>query len=137
MEVMSVTRFSGGIADNVIPGEATARINYRYAPGRSPQDAEARLREICEPHGSVEILSNGPSGPVPQGNPLVDRLRAAGQLALEPKQAWTPVAEFGQAGVDAVNFGPGDPAHAHQGAELVRIAALERCLGVLERFACA
>ena len=136
-EAVSVTRVAGGIADNVIPAEATALVNYRYAPGREPADAEARLRGWCEPHGTLEIASHAASGRVPEGNELVERLRAAGDLALEPKQAWTPVAEFAGAGVDAVNFGPGDPKFAHRADEQVSVAALERCYAVLERFACA
>jgi len=135
-ETMSVTRVGGGIAANVVPGEASAHVNYRYAPGRPPAEAEARLRSVWD-GGEWEILSNSPSGPVPAGNPLVERLRAAGDLALEPKQAWTPVAEFGLFGVDAVNFGPGDPKYAHRVDERIEIAALERCYAVLERFACA
>jgi len=137
VEALSVTEISGGVARNVIPDSAAAHVNYRYAPGRSAADAEAWLREQCEPHGALEIVANAPSGPVPAGNALVERLRAAGNLALEPKQAWTPVAEFGLVGVDAVNFGPGDPAFAHRRDEQVSLAALERCYEVLERFACA
>lgn len=136
-EAVSVTRLAAGIADNVIPDTATATVNYRYAPGRAPADAEAQLRAWCEQHGALEIVSNAPSGRVPEGHPLVERLRAAGDLAMEPKQAWTPVAELAQAGVDAVNFGPGDPAFAHRPDERVAIDALERCWAVLERFACA
>ena len=33
-EVISVTRLHAGIADNVIPGEATATLNFRYPPDR-------------------------------------------------------------------------------------------------------
>ena len=72
---------------------------------------------------------------MPEGNPLVERLRAAGDLALEPKQAWTPVAEFGAAGLDAINFGPGEPAQAHRSDESVRVEALVRAYHVLEAFA--
>ncbi len=61
------------------------------------------------------------------------RLQAAGDLAAEPKQAWTPVAEFAAAGVDAVNFGPGATAYAHRRDEQVEIAALVRCYEVLAR----
>lgn len=136
-EAVSVTRVAGGVADNVIPDVATAHVNYRYAPGRAPDDAAARLRGWCEPHGALEIVSHAPSGRVPEGNVLVDRLRAAGDLVTEAKQAWTPVAEFALAGVDAVNFGPGDPKWAHRRDEQVSVDALERCYGVLERFACA
>ena len=135
-EAVSVTRVAGGIADNVVPDRAEALVNYRYAPGRTPGDAEERVRGWCEPHGALEIVSDAPSGRVPQDNRLLDRLRAAGDLALEPKQAWTPVAEFSLAGVDAVNFGPGDPAFAHRRDEQVEVSALEECFAVLERFAC-
>jgi succinyl-diaminopimelate desuccinylase len=133
VEVATVTRISGGIAMNVVPGEATAHVNFRYAPGRSPAEAEARLQELCDGHGELRIDANAPSGGVARG-PLVDALIAAGDLAVAPKQAWTPVAEFGQAGLAAVNFGPGDPPQAHTRDESVSVDALVRSYRVLERF---
>jgi succinyl-diaminopimelate desuccinylase len=137
IEVVSVTRIAGGIAGNVVPGEATATVNHRYAPGRSPADAERWLRELCEPYGTLVIDGNAPSAPVAVDNPLAQRLIAIGDLAVEAKQAWTPVAEFAAAGVDAVNFGPGDPAQAHARDEHVSIAALVRCYETIEALACA
>jgi succinyl-diaminopimelate desuccinylase len=137
MQVVSVTRIAGGIADNVIPDRATAHVNMRYAPGTSAAEAEELLRGWCEPHGTLEIDSNAPSAPVATANPLVQRLIRAGDLEVAPKQAWTPVAEFAAAGVDAVNFGPGDPRYAHTRDEQVSVEALLRSYETLERFACA
>jgi succinyl-diaminopimelate desuccinylase len=133
-EVASVTRISGGIAGNVIPDLAEAYVNYRYAPGRGPVEAEARLAELCA-GGELRIDSNAPSGPVATANPHARRLAAVGGLEVAPKQAWTPVAEFGQAGIDAINFGPGEPAQAHTRKESISVAALVRCHRVLEAFA--
>ena len=133
VEVATVTRIGGGIASNVIPDRAECLVNFRYAPGRSAAEAEARLAELCAGHGELRIDSNAPSGPVAAG-PHVDALVAAGDLVRAPKQAWTPVAEFGLAGLPAVNFGPGEPAQAHRRDESVEIAALVRAYGVLERF---
>jgi succinyl-diaminopimelate desuccinylase len=133
-EVASVTRIAGGIAGNVIPDLAEAHVNYRYAPGRSPAEAEARLAELCA-GGELRIDSNAPSGPVATANPHARALAAAGGLEVAPKQAWTPVAEFGQAGIDAINFGPGEPARAHTRDESISVAALVRCHRVLEAFA--
>ena len=135
-ETASVTKLAGGIADNVIPDEAVAHVNYRYPPGMAATDAEARLRGWCEPHGALAIDSNAPSAPVAASHELVQALRRAGDLPVEPKQAWTPVAEFAARGLAAVNFGPGDPRYAHRRDELVEEAALQRCYDVLERFAC-
>jgi succinyl-diaminopimelate desuccinylase len=135
-QVVSVTRIEGGIAANVIPETATAHVNFRYAPGTSADEAERLLRGWCEPHGPIAIESNAPSAPVATGNAQVRRLIAAGELAVEPKQAWTPVAEFAAAGVDAVNFGPGDPKYAHTRDEQVAVDALVRSYETLERFAC-
>jgi succinyl-diaminopimelate desuccinylase len=133
VEVATVTRIAGGIAANVIPDRVDCHVNFRYAPGRGPADAEARLAELCAGHGDLRIDSNAPSGPVASG-PCVDALIAAGGLVRAPKQAWTPVAEFGVAGLPAVNFGPGDPAQAHRRDESVEVAALVRSHEVLERF---
>jgi succinyl-diaminopimelate desuccinylase len=134
-EVASVTTIQGGVATNVVPDRATAHVNFRYAPTHTPAEAERRLRELLgHPRATVEIVGNAPPGPVPTGNPLVERLRAAGDLAVGPKQAWTPVAEFGQIGVDAVNFGPGDPQYAHRDDEQVEVAALVRSYEILRAF---
>lgn len=134
-EVVSVTMVEGGIAGNVIPDSALAHVNYRYPPGMTPQAADARLHELCDPHGELSIIANAPSGPVPRDNPLVERLRRAGALAVAPKQAWTPVAEFGLAGIDAVNFGPGEPRFAHTPEERVQVSALARAHKILDAFA--
>jgi succinyl-diaminopimelate desuccinylase len=137
-EVVSAVTVHGGVARNVIPDTCVVEVNLRYAPGTSAADAEAHLRVLCEQHGSVVIDGNAPSGAVPEGNALIDRLIAAGDgLAIEPKQAWTPVAEFAVAGVDAINFGPGDPALAHRRDERVAIDALQRSFEILRTFACA
>ena len=136
-EVVSVTRIAGGIAANVIPDEAVAHVNYRYAPDRTPAQAETWLRGLCEPYGTLTIDGNAPSAPVATANPLAQRLIGTGGLAVEAKQAWTRVAEFAAAGIDAVNFGPGDPAQAHAREEHVRVDALVRSYETIEAFACA
>jgi succinyl-diaminopimelate desuccinylase len=74
---------------------------------------------------------------VPSGNPLLERLRRAGNLEMEPKQAWTPVAQFAAQGLEAVNFGPGQPELAHKRDERISTAAMVSSLDVLRRFLCS
>ena len=137
-EVVSVTMVAGGIAENVIPGP-------RHGAGELPLPARAsrpsRRPSGCTPCAIRTASSRSPRtprrAPVPLDNPLVDRLCAAGDLPREPKQAWTPVAEFGAAGIDAVNFGPGEPPHAHTRDERVAVADLVRAYEILDAFASA
>jgi succinyl-diaminopimelate desuccinylase len=131
-EGLNAVRIEGGVANNVIPDLVTCGVNYRYSPRRTPEAAEARLRELAGADGRLTVVSNAPPAPVAIANPLLERLRAAGALAVEAKQAWTPVAEFAQAGVDAVNFGPGDPDFAHRRDEQVTVAAMVRSLELLK-----
>ena len=137
-EVVSVTSIEGGIAGNVVPDRLDARVNFRYAPTRTPAEAETWLREmVSRPDVEIEVIGNAPPCSVSVRNPLVDRLRSAGNLAIEPKQAWTPVAEFATIEVDAVNFGPGDPQYAHRDDERIDTSALVRSYEVLRRFLAA
>jgi succinyl-diaminopimelate desuccinylase len=133
-EVLSVTKLEGGIAANVIPAEAVATLNYRFAPGRTRAEAETRLRELVDGVGELEVVSNAPAADVRLGAPLLSRLIELGGLDVAPKQAWTPVAQFSERGLVAVNFGPGAPRYAHKQDEQVAIDALERSYDVLCRF---
>ena len=133
-EVASVTQIEGGIATNVIPDRVEANVNFRYAPDRSPADADAYLRSLLPEGASYEHMGDSPPARVVTDSQLVQRLRAAGDLALEPKQAWTNVADFTTRGIDAVNFGPGATRYAHRRDERVEIEALERAFTTLWRF---
>lgn len=131
-EVISVTELHAGVAANVIPGEAEATINYRYAPGRSPASAEERVRSLVG--GDVSVTSNSPPAHVAVDSPVLDALRVAGAFEVQPKQAWTNVADFAARGLDAVNLGPGATRHAHTADERVSIAELERTYEALRVF---
>jgi succinyl-diaminopimelate desuccinylase len=135
-EVVSAVAIEGGIADNVVPDRCVVRLNYRYAPGRSRGEAETSLRELIE-GGELEVLGNSPPAHVVVDRPLVTQLREAGGFAVQPKQAWTPVAQFAEAGLDAVNLGPGATRYAHRVDERVEIAELVRTYEALRRFASA
>ena len=134
VEVLSVTQIAGGVADNVIPDRVDCRLNYRFAPHRTVAEARERLTALVGDVGELEITSHSPPGRVAAQTPLVERLRAAGGFSVEPKQAWTPVAQFTDEGVDAVNLGPGATAYAHKRDERVAIVELVRTLEALRRF---
>jgi succinyl-diaminopimelate desuccinylase len=133
-EVVTLTRLRAGIADNVVPDQATAMLNLRYPPDRTPEEAEAYLASLVPDGATLEIVSNAAPGGVVTGSPLADALRRAVGLEVEPKQAWTNVADFTARGIDAVNFGPGHTAYAHRRDELVEIAALVHAYETLRRF---
>jgi succinyl-diaminopimelate desuccinylase len=131
-EVVSAVRVEGGIAQNVVPARASAEVNFRFAPGRSRDEAEARLRELL-PAGELHVLHNSPSAPPALSNPLVKRLR---ELVpdVAPKQAWTPVAQFAEQGIDAINYGPGLTRYAHRVDEQIPVENLDVAFETLRTF---
>jgi succinyl-diaminopimelate desuccinylase len=131
-EVLSVTQIHGGIATNVIPARCEAILNFRYAPTRTMLEAEARVRELVG--HELEILQHSPPAHVALRSPLVERLRDAGGFEVQPKQAWTNVADFAARGLDAVNLGPGGTRYAHAVDERVEITELKRTFAALQRF---
>jgi len=123
-EVFSVTTAHGGVARNVVPSEFVMNVNYRFAPDRGPDDAAARLLEVCAAADRVEITDVAPAGSVDANHPLFQALIQRSGAAVLGKQGWTDVAQLTAAGIPAVNFGPGEPALAHKPGESVRVADL-------------
>ena len=133
-EVFSVTTASGGIARNIIPAGFDLNLNYRFAPDKTLEEAEAKLREIAAAADQIEIVDRAPAGPVPHGNVHLERLATLSGAARTPKQAWTDVARLAQYGIPAVNYGPGETAQAHLAAESVAADNLSVVYEILHRF---
>jgi succinyl-diaminopimelate desuccinylase len=134
-EVVTLTQLHAGIADNVVPGEAVAHLNLRYPPDRSPGEAEEFLRTLLPADATVDVVGNSPPASVSVEAPLAQALRAAGDFAVAPKQAWTNVADFTSRGIPAVNFGPGATRYAHAVDERVEVASLVQAYEALRRVA--
>ena len=133
-EVTSATLASGGRARNVVPDTFELNLNVRFAPGRTPEEVEAELRAWIGDRAEVTVTDRAPSGPVCTANPLYRKLLRTTGLRAEPKQAWTDVARFGAMGIDAVNYGPGETAQAHQEGESASVLALEEAYRKLRAF---
>ena len=122
----------GWIASNVIPARTEAIVNFRYAPDRSPEDAESAIEELVVARGrSARELARSARAWRFAG---VEALRRAGGFEVQPKQAWTNVADFAARGLDAVNLGPGATRYAHAVDERVEISELVRTYEALQSF---
>lgn len=113
----------GGVAGNVVPDVATVTINHRFAPDRSPQEAEDFLRRVCAVHmeegDSFEITDMSPGAKPDLRHPVMATFLGRNDILVRAKLGWTDVAFFAEQGVPAVNFGPGDPTLAHTKGENV------------------
>jgi succinyl-diaminopimelate desuccinylase len=133
-EVASPTLAQAGRARNIIPDRFEVNVNYRFAPGRTPEEAVEEIARWAEGHGRVEPTDLSPSGRPHRTHWLVRHLEASGVRAVEPKQAWTDVARFDRIGVPGVNLGPGLNAQAHQRNEYTDLPLLVEGYGIFERF---
>ncbi|WP_457639558.1 succinyl-diaminopimelate desuccinylase [Persephonella sp.] len=134
LEVMNATmvEFSGG--RNIIPDRFVINVNYRFAPGKSIDEAKEDVLKLVNGEAKVEFTDLCPSGSVCLYNPVLTKLIHQFDLPVEAKQAWTDVARLSLYGIDAVNFGPGDPAQAHQKNEYVPIENLFRNYDIFHSF---
>ena len=133
-EVMSVTRASGGRARNVVPESFELNLNYRFAPGKTLTQAQAEVRAFVRGRAEVAFTDLSPSGKVPAPGGLYGALLRCAGAPPEAKQTWTDVGRLSDAGMDAVNFGPGETAQAHQADESCSAEALLRSYEVLRAF---
>ncbi|HSN44198.1 MAG TPA: succinyl-diaminopimelate desuccinylase [Propionibacteriaceae bacterium] len=132
-EGLNAVGITGGIAGNVIPDVCRMEINYRFAPDKSVDEAEAFVRALFGGH-QLELTDASPGA-----RPGLDQPAAAGFLAAvggipRPKFGWTDVSRFSELGVPAVNFGPADPGKAHADDEFCPIDDLATCHDALVRW---
>lgn len=130
-EGLQVVRVSGGVANNVVPDMASVTLNHRFAPDRSPEEAEAHVRSVVGEVDSFEVTDMADAAPPSLGHPLLHAVLAASGGQAYGKLGWTDVARFAARGVPATNFGPGDPSLAHSAGEQVTRSDLETVYGVL------
>ena len=135
-EVLTPTQCQTHSATNVVPEEVDFNINYRFAPGKTTEQAWLEIQSELSSFGELTLKESAPAGSVSLDQPILREWVQRCQIATEAKQAWTDVARLTAAGIPAVNFGPGDPAQAHQANEHVEIDALQQGLTLTERLLC-
>ena len=125
-EGMNAVGISGGVAGNVIPDLCTVTVNYRFAPDKSVDQALAHITELFEGF-DVVVVDQAPGARPGLHHPLVQEFVETLGVEVAPKYGWTDVARFGEWGIPALNYGPGDPSLAHADDERVPVAQIEAC----------
>jgi succinyl-diaminopimelate desuccinylase len=128
-EGLNAVRIEGGVAGNVVPDVCTVTVNFRYAPDRDEDAAEAHVREVFADAlaaGASLTVTDNAGGALPGlSEPAAAAFVAAVGRPARAKLGWTDVARFAAFGIPAVNYGPGDPQLAHTREESVRVDALQ------------
>lgn len=139
-EGINAVGIAGGIAGNVIPDACVVTLNYRFSPRWSLEQAQGRLEDLVasagiERYDLVYTDLSGAARPgldAPLAASFVDAVAATGVAPPRAKQGWTDVARFGELGIPAVNYGPGDPELAHTDDEHCPVADIRACRAGLE-----
>jgi succinyl-diaminopimelate desuccinylase len=128
-EGLNAVGIAGGVAGNVIPDEASLTVNFRYAPDRDEDAAEAHVREVFAEaiaEGASFTVTDHAGGAMPGlSEPAAAAFVAAVGRPPRAKLGWTDVARFAAFGIPAVNYGPGDPTLAHTREEHVLVDRLQ------------
>jgi succinyl-diaminopimelate desuccinylase len=132
-EGLNAVAIAGGVAGNVVPDECSVTVNFRFAPDRSEDQAAQHVRTVFD-GSAVEVVDSAPAARPGLDAPLPQSVVAAVGGQPRAKLGWTDVARFGQLGIPAVNFGPGDPNLAHKPEEWVELAQVTEAEAALMRF---
>jgi succinyl-diaminopimelate desuccinylase len=134
-EALQAVAVSGGVAGNVVPDVASVTLNRRFAPDRTPEEAEAEVRALVAPlledGDDLHVVDMAPAAAPGLQHPVLRALIDDHHLPVRAKLGWTDVARFAQAGIPACNLGPGDATLAHTADERVERASLDRTFSVL------
>ncbi|GAA2874967.1 succinyl-diaminopimelate desuccinylase [Actinoplanes cyaneus] len=126
-EGLNAVKIEGGIAGNVIPDLCTIFVNYRFAPDRDTDAAEAHLREVFAGF-ELEVTDRAPGARPGLDQPAAKEFVELVGREPQAKLGWTDVSRFATLGVPAVNYGPGDPLLAHTDGEFVPVPEIRTAL---------
>lgn len=85
------TRLSGGVADNVLPSQASATVNLRLAIGETQESAVRRLRRrIRDPKVAVELVEGNDASPESSADSLQFALIAEAVGVSHPEAVTVP-----------------------------------------------
>ncbi len=132
-EGLSAVGIRGGAGNNVVPDACVLTVNYRFAPDRTGEQAIEHVRDLFPGYDvTVTDLASGarPGLDLPAAREFVNALG----VPVSGKQGWTDVARFGDLGIPAVNYGPGDPLLAHKDDERCPVEQYVRCEEALLRW---
>lgn len=132
-EGLNAVAIAGGVAGNVIPDECTLTVNFRFAPDRSEAEAAQYVRAVFDGF-EVDVLDSAPASRPGLDAPLPRSVVNAVGGEPRAKLGWTDVARFGELGIPAVNYGPGDPNLAHKPEEHVELSRVAEAEAALVRF---
>jgi succinyl-diaminopimelate desuccinylase len=128
-EGLNAVLIDGGVAGNVIPDSCRVTVNFRYAPDRDEDAAEAHVREVFADalaEGATLTVTDNAGGALPGlSEPAAAAFVAAVGRPARAKLGWTDVARFAAFGIPAINYGPGDPKLAHTREEHVLVERLQ------------
>lgn len=130
-EGLQAVRVNAGVADNVVPDRAVMRLNHRFAPDRTIEQAAAHVMALLTGADDVKVVETAAAAAPGLDHPLLQGLLAEVGGTYTGKLGWTDVARFAERGFPAVNYGPGDPIVAHTKEERVTRSDLETVYRVL------
>ena len=148
-EGLNAVFIGGGIAGNMVPDECIVTLNFRFAPSHDVNHAKVRIEAFvadafdgaAAPRaGDVTVTwvdeASGarPGLDAPLAASFAAHVAATGVVPPRAKLGWTDVARFGQLGIPAVNYGPGDPELAHADDERCPVEDLHRCYAALREW---
>jgi succinyl-diaminopimelate desuccinylase len=133
-QVLSITKLSAGIANNVIPGNLTMNINFRYSPEMDSSQARETINNLFSEYGEITFVSTSDGAMPNVKNVHISDFISKTKLDAKPKQAWTDIARFYEAKIASLNFGPGDPLLAHTSDERISKKQLVESYELLIRY---
>ena len=144
---ISTNTISGGNGRNIIPAECEFFFDYRYVPGKPPEEFIEQIRAYIAEHveprmkrvhpqagielelmGSVPVLAADEQSSIAQLAQSLLRPRPSAKVAYGTEAGF-----FQQAGIPSIVCGPGSIDNAHKADEFVPLVQLAECEAFMRR----